>query len=135
MREALLRTAVRMLCSWAAAVVLLGSEPAAAVEAEDFEVSTMQDLVDLCTVSADDPNATAAIHFCHGFLVGAYRYHVIAHPTAEEGRLVCLPDPPPSRNDVISQLIEWAQSDPARLGELAVESEFRFLIEKWPCAR
>ena len=107
---------------------------AGTVTPEDFTVKTTQDLVDLCTVSSDDPKAEAAIHFCHGYLVGAFHYH-LAESAGPEGaeRLVCLPNPPPSRNDAIEMFIKWVKARPQYMGEVPVETEFRFLIEKWPC--
>ena len=48
-------------------------------------------------------------------------------------KLVCLPDPPPSRNEAIDMFIQWAKARPQYWKEEAVETEFRFLIEQWPC--
>ena len=33
----------------------------------------------------------------------------------------------------VALLIEWAQAHPEYLNEPPVETEFRFLIETWPC--
>jgi len=48
-------------------------------------------------------------------------------------KLVCAPDPRPSRNVTIDKLIEWAQSNPQYWSEPPVETEFRFLMKHWPC--
>ena len=106
---------------------------AGAATVEDFKVDTAQDIIDLCTTPVDDPSYIAAIHFCQGYLVGAYDYHVAANSGPEGKRLVCLPDPPPSRNEAIQMFIDWAKQHPEYMKEEAVEAEFRFLIEKWPC--
>jgi len=115
----------------AAALMIPGISGAATVE--DFEVDTAQDLVDLCSTSVDNPHYTAAIHFCHGYLVGAYDYHVAANIGPEGKALVCLPDPPPTRNQTVKMFVDWAKSHPEHMQEEAVEAEFRFLIETWPC--
>mgnify|MGYP001817368618 FL=1 len=47
--------------------------------------------------------------------------------------MVCLPDPPPSRNDIFAMFVEWFNAHPQYLKEKAVETEFRFLMETWPC--
>ena len=99
----------------------------------DFEAKTTKHLLNLCTASPDDPHYRAAIHFCHGYLVGAYHYH-LAQVDGEGGKpLVCLPTPPPSRNEAIRLFIAWAQAHPQYMHERPVDTEFRFLTEKWPC--
>jgi hypothetical protein len=92
-----------------------------------------QHLLNLCTVSPNDPRYREALHFCHGYLVGAYHYHVAE--TAGEGgkRLVCFPTPPPSRNEAFRMFIAWMQAHPQYMNEPPVETEFRFLTEQWPC--
>jgi hypothetical protein len=49
--------------------------------------------------------------------------------------LVCPPDPPPSRNGVITGFMGWAQAHPQYMNEAPVETEFRYLTEAWPCKR
>ena len=106
-----------------------------AVTDTDFEAKTTQNLLNLCTVSPNDPRYREALHFCHGYLLGAYHYHVAS--TAGEGGkpLVCFPTPPPSRNEAFSMFIAWVQAHPQYMNEWPVETEFRFLIEQWPCQK
>jgi Rap1a immunity proteins len=114
-------------------VTLLAPALGGAVTEADFEAKTTQNLLNLCTASPNDPRYRDAIHFCHGYLVGAYHYH-LALTEGEGGKpLVCLPAPPPSRNEAIRMFIAWAQAHPQYMNELPVETEFRFLTEKWPC--
>ena len=115
--------------------VLTATGIAVAATVEDFKVDTAQDIIDLCTTPADDPSYIAAIHFCQGYLVGAYDYHVAANAGPEGDPLVCLPNPPPSRNEAIQMFIDWAKEHPEYMKEEAVEAEFRFLTEKWPCKK
>lgn len=103
-----------------------------AVTQEDFLVRNTQNLLNLCTASASDPLYKEAIHMCHGYLIGAVHYHQAATAHGSK-RLVCLPDPPPARNEAIDMFIEWLKARPQYMKELPVETEFRFLIEKWPC--
>jgi len=74
-----------------------------------------------------------AVNFCHGYLVGAYDYYKAVHSGSEAFKLVCLPEPTPSRNDAIEMFIEWTLAHPQYMQDNAVETEFRFLMEKWPC--
>src|SRR5882724_334668 len=130
-RKSLSRTLILLLFGAALAVPSV----AGAVTEGDFEVKTTRSLLNLCTVSADDARYKEALHFCHGFLVGAYQYYLatLAGPNAKP--LVCPSDPPPTRNASIAAFIRWAQAHPQYMNEAPVESEFRFLTETWPCKR
>jgi hypothetical protein len=106
---------------------------AGAVSEKKFEAKTTEDIIDLCTASPDDPLYHQAVNFCHGYLVGAFHYHEASSSGPAGIQLVCMPDPRPSRNAAIGMFIDWAKAHPQYLGEPPVESEFRFLMEKWPC--
>ena len=126
---------IRKLVSAAFVITLLKAGVAGAITVEDFQVKTTQDLLGLCTVAADDPQAQQAIHFCHGYLLGAFHYHLAESdgPDAAK-RLVCLPAGV-NRNEAVAMFVEWVRAHPQYLKELPVETEFRFLIEKWPCVK
>jgi hypothetical protein len=100
-----------------------------------FRVTTTADLVRLCEATPNDPNGVAALHFCHGFAVGAYQYHQIA--TAAEGKqpLVCAPNPPPTRNDAIADFVVWAKQNPQQMNLPPVEGLFRYMAQKHPCRK
>ena len=106
---------------------------ASAVSEKDFEAKTTEEMIKLCTVSPDDPLYHQAINFCHGYLVGAFHYYEVTSMGPAGIKLVCLPDPRPSRNTSIDMFIEWANSHRQYWNEPPVETEFRFLMEKWPC--
>jgi len=118
-------------------LMALAAAPALAAEVQksDFEVKSTQALVNLCTASSEDPLFAHAVNFCHGYLVGAFHYY--AASVADEGaaQFVCLPDNRPSRNEIIAMFVKWAQDHPQYMSELPVETEFRFLSEKWPCSK
>ena len=106
---------------------------AGAVSEKDFELQTTQELLNLCTASPGDPLYQQAVNFCSGYLVGAYKYYEAEHSGPNAPKLVCFSNPPPSRSDTIAMFIEWVKAHPQYWKELPVETEFRFLIEKWPC--
>jgi len=108
---------------------------AGAVVQEDFVIQKAEDLVDVCAVTPDEPLYQSAIHFCHGYLVGAYHYYRKAVPGAGKEPFVCLPNPTPSRNEVVRLFVSWAQSHPQYQAEDAVDALFRFAAEQWPCGR
>ena len=108
---------------------------AGAVTDGDFGVKTSRNLLNLCTVSASDARYKEALHFCHGFLVGAYQYYLATLAGPNVKPLVCPPDPPPTRNAAIAAFMGWAQGHPQYMNEAPVEAEFRFLTETYPCKR
>ena len=38
-------------------------------------------------------------------------------------------------SESLAMFVEWAKARPQYMNELPVETEFRFLIEKWPCKK
>lgn len=99
----------------------------------NFRVATTGDLVRLCEAKPTDLTGVAALHFCHGFAVGAYQYHQIV--TAAEGKrpLFCPPNPLPTRNEVIAAFVTWAKQNPQQLDTPPVEGMFRYLAQRYPC--
>ena len=104
-----------------------------AVSEKDFEVRTTRDLINLCTAAPDDLLHAQAVNFCEGYLVGAFHYYQASTAGPKATKLLCLPNPQPSRNDATRMFIEWAKTHPQYEKDLPVETEFRFLMEKWPC--
>jgi Rap1a immunity proteins len=109
---------------------------AAGLTTDDFLVRTTQNLINLCSASEKDPQHREAIHMCHGYVIGAFHYHEAAVSFGRQ-RLVCLPEKgtAPTRDETIAMFVEWAKARPQHMQELPVETEFRFLIEKWPCKK
>ena len=104
-----------------------------AVSEEDFKLKTTQNLINLLTVSPDDPLYHQAIHFSQGYMLGAYHYYEATISGPKGVKLVCPPASPPCRNDVTKMFVDWVREHPQYLNESPVESEFRFLIQLWPC--
>ena len=121
-----------LMCLWFIAF-LAAPAIAADVQKSDFEVKTTQSLINLCTASPEDPLFTHAANFCHGYLVGAFHYYAASVKGESAAQFVCLPDNRPSRDSIIAMFVKWAQDHPQHMNELPVETEFRFLSEKWPC--
>ncbi len=113
--------------------ILVFSGIAGAVDEADFEVKTTQNLINLCTATDDDPRHAEAIHFCHGYLIGAFHFYKAEHEGGDGIPLFCIPEPKPTRNESIAMFVTWAQNHTEHMNELPVETEFRFLIETWPC--
>lgn len=106
-----------------------------AVTIEDFETNTTKNLINLCTASTDDPQYKEAIHFCQGYMVGAYDYYYADYHGPDGQQLVCFPEPVPTRNAAIKKVVSWAQQHPEYMNEKPVETVFRALIDLWPCKK
>ena len=110
----------------------------AAVTDEDFVLSTTQNLVNLCSVSADDPRAKEAIQMCEGYMLGSYQFYLATNTgKGDRGdmRLVCMPNHTPSRNEVAAMFVAWDKANPQYMKEATVDSEFRFMSARWPCKK
>jgi hypothetical protein len=101
----------------------------------NFQVTTTGDLVRLCEAAPTDPTGIAALHFCHGFAVGAYQYHQIAAAAEKKPPLFCEPTPRPSRNEAVTGFVSWATQNPAAMNTPPVEGIFRYLAQRYPCRR
>ena len=113
--------------------ILLPGLASAAVTEEDFVVKTTRNLINLCTASPQDPRYEEAVNFCQGYMVGAYHYSIAEHSKDPKNLFVCLPEPKPSRNEVVALFVAWAKANPQYMTDMPVESQFRFMSEKWPC--
>jgi hypothetical protein len=107
----------------------------AAVTDEDFVLGTTQNLVNLCSVSPSDPRAKEAIQMCEGYMLGAYHYYLATNSGKNDMRVVCMPSPTPTRDQVAAMFVEWAKANPQYMKEAPVDSEFRFMGARWPCKK
>ena len=107
--------------------------PAVAADIDNFMVNTADDFVKLCRAKPEEPNYVAAIHFCHGFATGAYRYYQAMADAAPEHKYICPPNPPPTRTEAIESFLSWTDKHPDQLQQQAIDAIFRFLGDTYPC--
>jgi Rap1a immunity proteins len=98
-----------------------------------FRIATTGDLVRLCEAEPTDSTGIAALHFCHGFAVGAYQYHQIAAAAENKPPLFCEPNPRPTRNEAVAGFVSWAKQNPKAMETPPVEGIFRYLAQRYPC--
>ena len=115
------------------AAVLLPFHSFGAASPESFSLRSAQYLVDLCSVSPDDPMAEAALGFCYGFLSGAGGYHRAITAGKNSRALFCLPAEQVSRVEAANQYVAWSRGSPQYLGEAPVDNVIRFAVATWPC--
>ncbi len=121
------------LCMTAALCLATYCGPGRAAVTQDlFQVRSTGDLVDLCTAAPSDPMGTAALNFCHGFGVGAYRVLEELN-RARKQPMFCMPDPMPTRNEAVASLIQWAKANPDQLNTAPQDGVAAFLSSQYPC--
>lgn len=98
------------------AVMLAAAGGLEAATPENFQVRTTSDLIALCSVSKDDPLWRESIHFCHGFLVGAYQFQEALYSGPKEKPLVCPKEPRPSRDEAVQHFVIWVREHPSTRG-------------------
>ena len=99
----------------------------------NFRVATTGDLVRLCEAEPTDPTGIAALHFCHGFAVGAYQYHQIVAAARTSRRCSASRTPRPTRNEAVAGFVSWANQNPKAMDTPPVEGIFRYLAQRYPC--
>ena len=119
-----------------AAIAMAGvSAASAAVMESEFPPKTVRDLISICAPAKDDPMMTGAINYCHGYAEGAVVVE-LAHASQKRGRkLFCLPTPAPASDAELTSFIAWANAEPSRLDQPAVDGMFVYLAQRYPCGK
>ena len=106
----------------------------AEVTDENFMIDDTKNLVALCSVDASDPNAVAAIHMCHGYVMGLVHFHILVG-RALEGSVFCLEDAQrPTRDEAIATLVAWSRDHPEHDSKEAAEGVVQWASETYPCS-
>lgn len=118
------------------ATPLLGAGTArAAVTEANFGAETTADLVALCAADKMEPMGTAALNFCHGYVVGAVRVAQAQAVASRGTKLFCLPEPTPNRDQAIGEFVKWAQADAKAMAMRPYDAMFAYLGAKYPCSK
>jgi hypothetical protein len=119
----------------AAALLLAAGAANAQVTPQNFLLRTTGDFVALCGVSRDDPNAIAAIHFCHGYYVGVDHYaEVTGRPFRDI--VYCPPEGLKlTRDQVLGMVVQYHRKNPQYASEAPVEGIIRWAAATWPCKK
>jgi hypothetical protein len=120
-----------VVCIVVAASPALAQSDADSVE-ESFKLDNAKALVTACTVPADNPLYQTAKGFCLGFMTGAMQFYSAAAASPKVKNFVC-PGHVVSRAEMREVFLEWAQANPERLGEPAIDGLVRSAVAKFPC--
>lgn len=116
-----------------AIAVLLASNQVAALNLEGFDVMNTGHLVELCSVSADDPLYNAAMGFCLGYIDAAIDYHQ-ALTAGDKYAPVACPDTEVTREQLVTVFLDWSKGNAVYLvNETPVNGLMRAASAKWPC--
>ena len=101
---------------------------------ENYDVMTAGELLEPCSVGADDPSYDAAMGFCLGYIDAALYYQAALTAGPKFAAIAC-PDPTVTREEVALVFVEWSKNNTQHLQSGApVEGVMRAALEKWPCS-
>jgi hypothetical protein len=105
-----------------------------AITGETFTAGTTGALARLCGATAQEPAYAAAIHFCHGVLVGSGQTSDMMHKRQGTRPSFCLPTPSPTLDQVAASFVAWSAANPQFQGMRAADGLMRFAAAQYPCA-
>lgn len=124
----------KALATVGVSIMILGAlSTARAVEPQHFQVRTTADLLELCSAEGVGVPAAEALNFCYGYAVGAVQYHLATTEPGDPDRLLCLPEPKPSRASVVQEFIAWGTANPGHAADSALDGLFLFLEQRFHC--
>lgn len=112
------------------ALTISGPARAQQLAQDSFQLRNGGDLIALCSAPQNDPLYIAAENFCQGFVSGVMRVLNEEDRGRAAGRLFCLPEPPPSRNQGIADLVQWARSTPDQMKRQPADTVAAFLAQR-----
>ena len=122
----------------AAFAVALGATPMAsaqqnAITGETFTTGTTGALARLCGANAQEAAYAAAVHFCHGVMVGTGQTSDAMHKRQGTRPNFCLPAPSPTLDQVTANFVAWSAANPQFDGLRAADGLLRFAAAQYPC--
>jgi hypothetical protein len=122
----------------AAFAVALGAAPMAsaqqnAITGETFTTGTTGALARLCGANAQEAAYAAAVHFCHGVMVGTGQTSDAMHKRQGTRPNFCLPTPSPTLDQVTANFVAWSAANPQFDGLRAADGLLRFAAAQYPC--
>lgn len=118
-----------------ALAAIVGSQSAVAVQDEDLNFDTTEDLYQVCSVQPGAAESVAASFACRGFIEGAVQYHDAVSDRKNLKRLICYPSTA-TVADGRAAFVAWAKRNAGNaslMDEMPVVGLVRALAEKYPC--
>lgn len=94
-------------------------------------VLSSQELVAVC----NSPANTESRSFCVGYVTAIYDTYLSTRNPKTSQSNICIKQPAPSRDEVITGYMKWIQENPPAASGPASGTFLRFLTVRFPCAR
>ncbi len=121
MRNKLLMTAA-VICSAVSTQV---------IAEEKIQVPSTQEVITTCKT----PSSPEARSYCIGYVTAIYdTYLVTRHPRSAKP-FICVKQPAPTRDQVISELVSWSDKNPEYATGPASTNVLHFFSERFPCGK
>ena len=123
----------------AAFAVAMGTAPMAsaqssAITGETFTAGTTGALARLCGANTQEASYAAAVHFCHGVMVGSGQTSDSMNKRQGTRPGFCLPTPSPTLDQAAASFVAWSAANPQFDGLRASDGLLRFAAAQYPCA-
>jgi hypothetical protein len=109
------------------------SAQGSAISGDTFTAGTTAALARLCGATAQEPAYAAAVHFCHGVMVGTGQTSDAMHKRQGTRPSFCLPTPSPTLDQVTANFVAWSAANPQFDGLRAADGLLRFAAAQYPC--
>jgi hypothetical protein len=113
----------------------VGAQSALAVEDEDINFDTTEDLLKVCSVPPGMAEHVVASFACRAFIEGAVQYHDAVRDQNNLKRLICYPKTATVEDGRVA-FVAWAKSrtgNATQMNEVPVVGLVRALANKYPC--
>jgi hypothetical protein len=99
------------------------------IAAEKIQVPSVQEVMSTCSTPASPESRS----FCIGYVTATYDTYVVTRNPKWNKPNICIRQPAPTRDQVISELVNWANRHPEYSDEPAAGNVLRFFSERFPC--
>ena len=112
----------------------MASAQSSAITGETFTAGTTGALARLCGANTQEAVYAAAVHFCHGVMVGTGQTSDSMNKRQGTRPGFCLPTPSPTLDQAAASFVAWSAANPQFDGLRASDGLLRFAAAQYPCA-
>ena len=98
---------------------------------ETLKVLSTQELVHVCKTPASPESRS----FCIGFTTAVYETYLATRHPQRAKPFICVKQPAPARDEVISEFVKFAQANQVVADKPAAGVFLGFMASRFPCAR
>jgi hypothetical protein len=112
-----------------ASVVIFSAISGQVLAADKIQVPSVQEVMSTCSTPASPESRS----FCIGYVTATYDTYVVTRNPKWNTPNICIRQPAPTRDQVISELVNWSNRHPEYSDEPAAGNVLRFFSERFPC--